>query len=199
MKTTTFIVISALISLFSCKSDAPQNVPTVLFGIHETVKICDIPTSILDSLKKPNIVFEKDAQLPVVGYLLKTDSVHVQLPSSNENIKLITTAYTVDPEGKYRALVAINPTPVLTNADIQKTMNKANNVEIHFTLNGSGKWGEMTRKNIGNRVAFVIDGQIYCLPAINGEILNGASLIGGLESDTLAIKLSESLNASIPK
>jgi preprotein translocase subunit SecD len=48
-------------------------------------------------------------------------------------------------------------------------------------------------------VAFIIDNQIYTMPLINGEIRNGAALINGLENETIAKNISESLNSSIPE
>lgn len=198
MKTTNLLTIAILFALHSCNSGEKSNAQKVRFGIYETVKVKEIPNSIIEMLKTTNIQFEKDKQLPIIGYILKTDSVHFQVDFSKENIKMVKTIYTIDKEGKYYALVAIKYKPVINNSDIQKTKSKKQNVEIYFNLNGSRKWADMTKNNIGNMVAFTIDEQIYSLPNVNGEIKSGIALISGLGNETIAKKLSDSLNSSIP-
>jgi hypothetical protein len=72
------------------------------------------------------------------------------------------------------------------------------NVEITFTKDGSLRFAEITRKNIGKRLAIVIGGQLYCAPRVMTEILNGKAVVAGRlsqqEADTLAAKITESIS-----
>jgi preprotein translocase subunit SecD len=197
MKTTSFLTIMILFILCSCNSAEKTNAQKVNFGIYETIKIKDLPSSIIDSLKTKNIKLEKDEQQPIIGYILKSDSGIMKVACTKENIKLVKTAYPIDKEGKYYAIVALKGNPVISNSDIQKTKGKNQNVEIYFKLDGAKKWANLTKNSIGNAVAFIIDDQIYTMPKINAEIKNGAALINGLENETLAKKISTSLNSSI--
>jgi hypothetical protein len=43
------------------------------------------------------------------------------------------------------------------------------------------------------------DNQIYSMPMINGEIKQGIAMISGLNNESIAKNISESLNLSIPK
>jgi preprotein translocase subunit SecD len=196
MKTIQFLTIVVLFTLCSCNNGGKTNAQKVTFGIYETVKIKDIPASIIDSLKTKNIRLETDTQQPIIGYLLKSDSLNKQIFLSKEDINLVRSAYPVDGEGKYYALVAIKKNPVIDNSDIQKTITRNQIVEIHFNLNGARKWAKATKNNIGNSVAFIIDNQMYNMPIINGEIKSGMAIINGLKNETIAKKICESLNES---
>jgi preprotein translocase subunit SecD len=197
MKTTIFLTIVFLLVLNSCNRKERTNEPKVRFGLYETVKISDIPISVIDSLKIKNMQQEKDKKLPIIGYILKGDSINSQVDLTKGEIKFIRTFYPVDKEGKYCALVAVKQFPVINNSGIQKTKSKRQNVEIYFNLDGARKWAEMTKNNIGNMVAFTINDQIYAMPYVNAEIKNGVALINGLENEALAKNISASLNASI--
>ena len=73
MRTTNFLSIIILFVLLSCSSGEKTNAQKVSFGIYETVKIIEIPNSIIEKLKTSNIQFEKNVQLPIIGYLTKTE------------------------------------------------------------------------------------------------------------------------------
>jgi len=66
-------------------------------------------------------------------------------------------------------------------------------------LEGAKKWADFTKQNIGKTIAFTIDNQVYSMPIINGEIKQGIAMITGLNSESIAKNISESLNLSIPK
>jgi len=191
------LTVAFLIVLCSCHSGEKSNTQKVSFGIYETVKVKDIPDLIIDSLKRINIQFENDTQLPIIGYMLKNDSLNFRFDFSKESIRLVKTVYPVDKDDKYYALVAIKCKPLIINSDIKKTKHEDKNVEIYFNMKGARKWAVMTRKNKGNMIAFIIDNELYSVPYINGEIKNGTALISGLENEIISKELSDSLNASI--
>jgi preprotein translocase subunit SecD len=197
MKTTSILAIVFLLVLYSCNSGQKIKAQKVSFGIYETIKVKDVPTSVIDSITTDYLITEKDNQSPMVGYFLKDDTIHYPVNIKNENIKFIKTFYTIDKEGKYLGLVAVKRHPNINNSDIQHTKSKNHQVEIYFNLTGARKWADMTKNNIGNTVAFIINDKVYTMPKVMAEIRNGAALITGLEDEALANKISDSLNSSI--
>lgn len=197
MKTINLLVIAITLcfSFSTRKTDAQK----VTFGIFETVRIKEIPVSVMEAIQKTSIQPEKDLQLPIIGYILKTDSVDLKIDLSKENFRFVKTYYPVDKEGKYYAIAATKQEATIDNSDIQNTVNKGTNVEIYFNMKGAKKWADMTKKNTGNMIAFIINGKIYTMPLINGEIRNGVALINRLENEAVAKRISESLNSSIPE
>ena len=70
-------------------------------------------------------------------------------------------------------------------------------IVINLTESGQKQFAEVTRENIGKRLAIVIDGQLYSAPMINAEISGGVAVISGgfseQEARELAAKIMESL------
>ena len=67
--------------------------------------------------------------------------------------------------------------------------------EINFTLTSDGgkRFGEVTRNNIGQRMAIVLDGELYSAPNINGAIETGSGQITGRFTDQEAQELANVL------
>lgn len=194
MKTKTLISIMVLAALLGCKTENQSNTKRAIFGIYETIPVNELPSSFTDSLKTLKIQLEEDATLPIIGYFLNNESIDLFPQKPQNGIKLVKTAFTVDPDKTYKAIVAVKEKPLITNADIRKTRPVNNRVEIYFNLRGTKKWAAITKQNIGKQVAFIIDNQIYTMPLINGEINNGMALINRLPDETVAVKISEALN-----
>lgn len=53
------------------------------------------------------------------------------------------------------------------------------NVSMQMNAEGAKIWKRLTSKNIGRRIAIVLDGYVYSAPNVNGEIPNGSSSISG--------------------
>ena len=53
--------------------------------------------------------------------------------------------------------------------------------EINFRLNdeGTAVFGQVTRENVGRRLAIVLDGDLYSAPTINSPIETGSGQITG--------------------
>jgi preprotein translocase subunit SecD len=70
-------------------------------------------------------------------------------------------------------------------------------IDIAFTDKGAKHFAEVTRQNIGKRLAIIIDGQVYSAPVIRAEITGGAAQISGSfseqEARDLAAKISKTL------
>ena len=199
MKASNLVSLLLLYLFCSCNYGNKPNVPKVSFGIYETVKVKDLPNSFIETLKNTNTKFENNVQVPVIGYIEKSDSMILHIDFSKENFKIVKTFSPVDQDGKYYALVAVKRSSLIENSDINNTNIKGQNVEIHFNLKGASKWADMTKNNIGNRVAFIIDNQICTMPVVNAEIKTGDAIINGIGDETIAKSISESLNSSIPK
>lgn len=61
------------------------------------------------------------------------------------------------------------------------SLNERAEPEVTMQMNASGSriWAKMTRENIGNRIAIVLDNFVFSAPYVNGEIPNGSSSISG--------------------
>jgi len=197
MRTLYLISIAFLCFLYSCNSEIKTNGQKVKFGIHELVKTSEIPNAIFDTLKSKNIQIESNQQQSVIGYITKSDSMVFQHSLSGQDFKIVQTIYPVDKEQKYCAVVAIRPNSVIDNSHIKKTTVNGNSVEIYFNYIGAKKWADLTKKSIGNQVAFIIDNQIYTITSINSELKNGVARINGFNTEMDAKNISEALNSSI--
>lgn len=167
MKTTTLIAGTLLLAGFACTSVPQPAVPTVSFGIYETLR----DTAVADT-----------------GSLRQ-----MQAP---EGYRLFRTHDPMDSGKNVYAVFTCPAMPSIDNADIRSTRASGNLIEIGFTMEGARKWAAMTRKNTGRTVVFVLNNQVYAMPLVQGEIRNGAALINNLESEEMAKKLSDGLNAT---
>lgn len=108
-----------------------------------------------------------------------------------------------NPEQKY----LVKEIPILNGSqiiDAQVAFDQSNQPIINFTLNSSGAriFGEFTSKNIGKRLAVVLDGKVYSAPNIRERIGGGSGQISGgftmAEAGNVAIALrSGALPASV--
>jgi SecD/SecF fusion protein len=199
MKALFLVSMSFLFFLISCDSQTNTRAHKVVFGIHVVANVSEIPSATIDTLKSKGVQVESNQQQPVLGYITKTDSMVLRYDLSAQNIKLVKTIYLADKEQQHYGIVAIRPNTVITIASINSTKANGKNVEIYFNWEGAKKWADFTKQNIGKTIAFTIDNQIYSMPIINGEIKQGIAMITGLNNESIAKNISESLNLSIPK
>lgn len=68
-------------------------------------------------------------------------------------------------------------------------------VQLKFTPDGSKKFGEITKRNVGNIVAIVLDNQIIEAPRVNEPIFGGDAVISGTFTTETAKTLQIQLNA----
>jgi len=108
-----------------------------------------------------------------------------------------------NPEIKY----LVKEIPILNGSqviDAKVAFDQSNQAIINFTLNSSGSriFGEFTGKNVGKRLAIVLDGRVYSAPNIRERIGGGSGQISGgfttVEAGNVAIALrSGALPASV--
>ena len=198
MKALFIVSMSFLFFLISCDSQTNINGQKVVFGIHEVVNVNEMPVAIMIH-KSKGVQIESNSQKPVLGYITTEDSLVLQLDLSKENIKLVKMIPMTNEEQKYCLIVGIRPNTVFSLSSIKKTKANGNNVEIYFNSKGATDWADFTKQNIGKSIAFVIDNQVYSIPILNGAIKQGIAMITGLNNESVAKNISESLNLSIPK
>jgi preprotein translocase subunit SecD len=155
-----------------------------------------LPATLPESLKSEGMIPETRAESPFIAYLPRDKADVLPAITTDEAFKLFRTKYPVDPQGNYYGILATVKKPSLTLDDIHKTLVKGKSVEIHFNLEGTRKWAEMTRLSVGQHVAFVVDDLACDIPMIAGEIRNGAARIGGIPDQADAENLSALLNAN---
>ena len=68
-----------------------------------------------------------------------------------------------------------------TISSASASLNERAQPEVTMQMNATGSriWGKMTRENIGQRIAIVLDGYVFSAPTVRGEIPNGSSSISG--------------------
>jgi len=69
--------------------------------------------------------------------------------------------------------------------------------EVSMSMNAeaTGKWATITKDNVGNQVAIVLDGYVYSAPNVNSEIQGGSSSISGNFSHDEASDLANILKS----
>ncbi len=110
---------------------------------------------------------------------------------------------TNNPQIKY----LVKEIPILNGSqviDAKVAFDQGNQPIINFTLNSSGSriFGDFTGKNVGKRLAVVLDGKVYSAPNIRERIGGGSGQISGgfstVEAGNVAIALrSGALPASV--
>ena len=77
------------------------------------------------------------------------------------------------------------------------TSMEAAQIDIAFTEKGTKDFAEVTRENVGKKLAMIIDGRIYSAPIIRSPITGGTAQINGSfseqEARALATKISKTL------
>jgi preprotein translocase subunit SecD len=70
-------------------------------------------------------------------------------------------------------------------------------IEIVFTEEGAKRFADMTRQNIGKRLAIIVSGRLCCAPVIRAEVSGGKAHVTGSftkkEAQELATKISEAI------
>ncbi len=68
-------------------------------------------------------------------------------------------------------------------------------ISLKFNLRGGKAFGEITKANVGQRLAIVMDGTVYSAPTIQSEILQGNAVITGTFSNEEAKRLAGVISA----
>jgi preprotein translocase subunit SecD len=135
---------------------------------------------------------------------LKDASEAAQLIGKTAQLEFREVPASPSGEASEAAFLAIfNATPTgLTGADLKRasaTFNQAMTgrsgpvVQLEFTSEGSKKFADLTRRNVGKQIPIFLDDVPISAPVVNQEIIGGNAVIEGLsveESKNLAIQLN---------
>jgi preprotein translocase subunit SecD len=132
-------------------------------------------------------VAEQDT--PRVNELLNRPAVQSMIPSG---VRFLWTANPVPGSQSTLAVLALREESeltgeVITDASVQFD-RQTNEPTVSMSMDSQGAriWGRLTKANVGEQVAIVLDGLVYSYPNIEEPILGGQTQISGLESRTEA-------------
>jgi preprotein translocase subunit SecD len=153
---------------------------------------------------------------PTVGYVQGTDTAQVNdlifrpevrsmIPSG---VEFLWTGNPVPGTDDTYALLAVRTDAELTGDVITEASvtfgRQTNEPKVSMSMNSEGAriWGRVTKANVGEQVAIVLDGRVYSYPNIEGPIMGGRTEISGLESrqeaqDIVTILQSGSMQAPV--
>ena len=149
---------------------------------------------------------------PVIGIVHKNDTAAVNamlaskiardiLPS---DLILRWTVKAIDEKGTMYELVALKagkggkaPLGGDVITDARDDFDKLKGSVVSMTMNAEGAktWEKLTRDNIGNAIAIVLDNQVYSFPNVHSAISGGSSEISGNFSPEEAKDLANVLNS----
>ena len=138
-------------------------------------------------------------QGPVVAYANYKDTADINKYLSMKEIqgelpkdlrlKWGVSAYEYDPKGQTFELYAIRSTErngraplegdVVVSAKDEYDQFGKPAVSMSMNTDGSRRWAQLTKQNIGKSIAIVLDGYVYSAPNVNTEITGGNSQITG--------------------
>jgi SecD/SecF fusion protein len=135
------------------------------------------------------IGFAQRSNMDKVTEYLNKPQVKAVLP---RNVEFKWGVKPFDPDGNLFELYAIRVTnrdgtpalggDVVTNAvaDFSQQLGRSEQV-VSMTMNAEGakSWARLTKDNVGQAIAIVLDGMVYSAPNVNEEITGGRSQISG--------------------
>ncbi len=134
---------------------------------------------------------------PIIGYVSSLDTAtftkYINLPEVRnvfpKDAALVYSAKSFGDKQKFFTVYAIKRNTnsgkapldgsVVTQARQDYDQNGQVVVSMQMNTLGAKAWRDLTRKNIGNSIAIVLDNQVYSAPNVNSEIDGGSSQISG--------------------
>ncbi len=198
MKTFHVLSVAILVALCSCSGNQKKTASVdINFGINQVIMLDDVSRTITDSLQTVGVLIGSNQQ-PELGYLSVADSSKFIIGQIDNSIKLTRTAATIDDDKSFLAVIAVRPTSIVDNSLIKEAVASEKEVLITFNEEGTTKWAEFTKNNIGKNVAFILDEKVCFMTSINGEITDGKAKITGLKTDTEAQLLAAEVAKNLP-
>ncbi|WP_462247229.1 protein translocase subunit SecDF [Ekhidna sp.] len=146
-----------------------------------------------------------------INRMLERDDVQAQIPAT---LKFLWDVKVKDKGEDLTGPDLLELYPIKTNrtgkasltgetiSSATASLNERAEPEVTMQMNATGSriWGKMTRENIGNEIAIVLDNYVFSAPSVRGEIPNGSSSIeGGFQDIEEAKDLANILKAgSLP-
>jgi preprotein translocase subunit SecD len=114
---------------------------------------------------------------------------------SSQSAKLLPVSQVANVGGTYFKKTNLSGADLSSTAVSFDSSTGKPQVQLKFTSNGAKKFGEITQRTVGKRLAIILDNQVIEAPTVNQAILTGDAVItGGFTIDT-ANQLSTQLNA----
>ena len=96
-----------------------------------------------------------------------------------------------------RKLVMLDQTALQSVKVTPETAATGARIRIDFTADGAMHFSELTRRSIGRRLAFIIDGQLCSAALVTGEVVGGTWEISGPFTEKLANNLASKITMSL--
>ena len=153
----------------------------------------------------PTVGYVQGPDTAQVNDLLSDPDVQRMIPSGTQ---FLWTANPVPGTDNTYGLLSVRTEPeltgdVITEASVQ-FRQQTNEAMVSMSMNSEGAriWGRVTKANVGEQVAIVLDGLVYSYPNVDEPIMGGRSQISGLESrqeaaDVVTILQSGSMQAPV--
>ena len=121
-----------------------------------------------------------------------------------------TKAYSLPPRNGQTETVLLDSTILLDHTAVKSvslgrdpatnliSLGKSN-IQIELTKAAQKKFGDITTKNVGNRLGIVLNGQLVCAPVVRDAIWGGSLTITGNFTEAETAELVKKLNQSIVK
>jgi len=154
-------------------------------------------TAIFDSNLKDGEVYSKLVESQFGWHIIKKIEIRGEGDSQEFKSAHILIIKTIQPEPQTTWATTGLTGKNLKNASVQfKSQGLSEpEVSLKFDDEGTKLFAEITKKNIGKRVAIYLDGEIITAPTVQSEILNGEAVVTGdytvEEAKTLVKRLNE--------
>ena len=136
----------------------------------------------------PVVAYANYKDTAEINKYLSMREIQAELPK-DLRLKWGVSAYEYDPKGQTFELYAIRSTErngraplegdVVVSAKDEYDQFGKPAVSMSMNTDGSRRWAQLTKQNIGRSIAIVLDGYVYSAPNVNTEITGGNSQITG--------------------
>ena len=160
----------------------------VLFDVLQPNAAVDPNTNGLQIIPGPVVGSSLVKDTSKVNEYLKSSELMSLIPSEFRNIKFLWEAKPFDDNKERLRLIAVKSNredkarlsgDVIVDAS--QDIDQFGNPQINMRMNRTGArlWQKITKENIGNSIAVVLDDYVYSFPVVNAEISGGSSVISG--------------------
>ena len=149
--------------------------------------------------------FVRSRDLPQMKQWLAMDEVQSVLPRDLELMWSARGEADEQNRTEWYTLFAIRKDPAMSEAPLTgdvitnafQSYDNLSRPAVSINMNGIGasKWADLTKRNIGQSVAIVLDNKVFSAPRVNQEIKGGSSIIEGMESIESAKDLANILKS----
>jgi preprotein translocase subunit SecD len=126
--------------------------------------------------------------------------------SDSEQMTLVQKWHDIyNKEIEKKEVLFVQKTALLNQTDLKSAEVSTNSptfaprIRIIFTDEGAKRLSDVTRQNIGKRLAIIIEGQIYSAPKIQTAITSGTAEIAGSFNAQEAREFVASINKTLQK